>query len=136
MMRFQKTGFIVAVSGLLISVLAQHGMMRGEKSSSGGCMGGGMMMTMSMPQKVIPMEDGGVLVVMGNRLMKFDKSLKLRNEVELEADTAQVRQMIERMQQYCPMHRQMHQSDAQQEMEPNQPAEEPGKPEEDDEAGE
>jgi hypothetical protein len=112
MRRIALTALTVAMTGLALTAAAQgmggmgHGMGGMMESGDGrmmkGCPGAGMMWAMMMPQKVIATEDGGVIVAMGNRLIKFDKNLKLRNEVELEVDSARVQAMMRRMNRFCP----------------------------------
>lgn len=100
----------------------QHG--HGGAGTNGGMMGGGMMMGtdssgmctmmgmgMMMPRQIIPV-DGGIVVVMGNKLIKFDKNLEKKKEVTIEMDEESMRQMLEQMQQMRSMMQGMMQSPA------------------------
>jgi hypothetical protein len=46
----------------------------------------GMMHPMMMGQSLVATEDGGVVVMIGNKLQKYDKDLVLQKEVEIEVD--------------------------------------------------
>lgn len=78
-----------------------HGMQM--MSDSGMCPGWGMMMQMAVARQVVPTQDGGVVVVVGNALRKYDKNLKLLKEVEIEVDWDKLQQQMQQMQQRCPM---------------------------------
>ncbi|MBD3391716.1 MAG: hypothetical protein GF418_06620 [Chitinivibrionales bacterium] len=107
---------LAAVSIMAIVAAAQgphHGrhMMGGPGAGTGkgaamhkgcGMMGGGMMMGFVMPRKVVPTDDGGVIVVVGNRLIKYDKNLKLKNEAEITVDWDKVKKQMEKMHENCP----------------------------------
>jgi hypothetical protein len=47
--------------------------------------------------------DGGVVVLVGNRLMKFDKTLGLIKEVEIKQDIEGMQKMMMQMCENCPM---------------------------------
>ena len=65
------------------------GMMKGDMDK-GGMMGGKMMGMMgmgSMMQKqIVATGDGGIIVAVGNKLIKYDKDLNVVKEVELKMD--------------------------------------------------
>ena len=46
----------------------------------------GMMMKKMMERQMVATEDGGVVVMVGNKLLKYDKNLKLVKEAELKID--------------------------------------------------
>ena len=56
---------------------------------------GGMMKCMS-DKSLVATSDGGVVVLVGQKLIKFDKDLNIVKEVEIKID-------IEGMQKICPM---------------------------------
>ena len=58
-----------------------------------------MMMKMMMQKKMVASSDGGVVVLIGNKLMKYDKNLKLKAEAEIAIDKEQCKKMMEK----CPM---------------------------------
>jgi hypothetical protein len=67
-----------------------------------GMIGKGMMGSM-MEKKIIATQDGGVVIWAGNKLIKYDKDLKLVKEVELKVDMGQMQQqmMENRMEKGC-----------------------------------
>jgi hypothetical protein len=70
-----------------------HSMMQ-DSSKTGGC---GMMMAMTMIREVLQTKDG-LIVVAGNRILKYDNNLKLLAEAKVEPDSTQMKAM----QQMCP----------------------------------
>lgn len=46
----------------------------------------GMMMKKMMERQMVATKDGGVVVMVGNKLLKYDKNLKLVKEAELKID--------------------------------------------------
>jgi hypothetical protein len=82
------------------------GMMDGEMM---GCKMMGMcpMMNSMMERSVVVTSDGGVIVVMGNKLTKYDKDLNVVKEVELKTDMEGMQKMMENMKVTCPMMKSM-----------------------------
>ena len=112
---------IVGTSGLAIAQMNDKskemmgdkaGMMDG-KNGMMGMMGKGMMdgkmmgmcpmMKSTMERSVVATSDGGVIVVMGNKLTKYDKDLNVTKEVELKMDMEGMQKMMENMKGMCPM---------------------------------
>lgn len=56
-----------------------------------------------MERKVIATTDGGVVVVMGNKLTKYDQDLDMVKEVELTTDIEGLKKMMEGAKAGCPM---------------------------------
>ncbi len=83
------------------------GMMKGEMMDKGGMMGGKMMgmmgMSAMMQRQVVATSDGGIIVVAGNKLTKYDKDLNVVKEVELKMDMEGMQKMMENMKNMCPM---------------------------------
>lgn len=92
--------------------MMQRGMMQG-----GGMMGGGMgmmggkagrsmcsmmMQSMAMGKSMVATDDGGVVVMVGNKLYKYDKNLELKKEVEIKMDMATMENMMKRAKGMCP----------------------------------
>ncbi len=75
----------------------RHG---GMMDSSAMC--GMMMMHFMKPSAAFSTQDGGFIVIMGNKIMKFDRNADLKKEVEIKVDTTAMRKMMSQMQQ-CPM---------------------------------
>ena len=77
--------------------MGMMGSMMGDK------MGKGMMMHAMMPKQIVASNDGGVIVLAGNKLYKYDKNLVLVKEAEIKVDTEAMRKMMEGMKANCPM---------------------------------
>ena len=81
------------------------GMRHGGKmmgTDSAGCMHMmgkrmGMMGGMMMPRQMVAVDDG-IIVVIGNKLVKYDKNLDKKNEVTLEVDDDAMKAMLLHMQ--------------------------------------
>ncbi|MCB9772650.1 MAG: hypothetical protein H6754_08905 [Candidatus Omnitrophica bacterium] len=96
---------VLAVSGLAFAQVADKGkdMMEG-KGGMMGMMDGKMMgmcpMMQSMLQKqVVATNDGGIVVVAGNKITKYDKDLNVVKEVEQKMDMEGMKKMMKD----CPM---------------------------------
>jgi predicted lipid-binding transport protein (Tim44 family) len=83
---------IAAFAGLVFTVSAvsfaqepeqMEGQMGQQQQMMGQGMKGGMMRGM-MSGQMVAASDGGVIVMMGNKLMKYDKDLNLKKEVEIK----------------------------------------------------
>ncbi len=111
---------VLTVSGLAVAQMDKGkdrmgdkgmGMMKGDMMDKGVMMGGKMMgmmgmcpMMQSMMQKsVVATSDGGIIVVAGNKLTKYDKDLNVVKEVELKMDMEGMQKMMDNMKSMCPM---------------------------------
>ncbi|GEM_PF-2892849 len=79
---------------------------RGQRMMEGMPMMGGMMGGM-MHRQVVALEDGGVVVAMGNMLFKYDEDLEFVKKVELELSDQDMQQMMQRCKRHCKMWDQM-----------------------------
>lgn len=95
-------------------MMQQGGGMQG--GTQGGMMGRGMMQQgpMSCPacaammhQSVTATTDGGVVVAVAGKLVKYDGELNKVGEANIDIDWTRVHQMAQQMMQNCPMHRRM-----------------------------
>lgn len=104
---------VLTVSGLARAQMNKEmGMMKGDMMGKGmmdgkmmdGKMMGmhGMMMKM-MDRSVVATSDGGIVIVTGNKVTKFDKDLNLVKEVELKMDMEGMQKMMDDMKRMCPM---------------------------------
>ncbi|MFA5119276.1 MAG: hypothetical protein WC695_10625 [Candidatus Omnitrophota bacterium] len=82
-------------------------MMRHGKMKKGMCPMHEMMMKSFAGKVMTATNDGGVVVLIGNRLMKFDKTLGLIKEVEIKQDMEGMQKMMMQMCENCPMCRKM-----------------------------
>ena len=62
----------------------------------------GMMHAMMMEKTVLPASDGGVIIVIGNKILKYDKNLELKKEAEIKMDFESLQKMISEMKEKCP----------------------------------
>ena len=104
----------VALGTVMTGIAGQHGggmrkgkmMHRGGKTEAKGesMMGGGMMGGGMMRRQVVPTEDGGIVILMGDKIVKYDKNLNMVNETEIEIDEDEMMRMMKkrhRMQKKC-----------------------------------
>lgn len=64
-----------------------------------------------MKAEMIATKDGGVIVMVGNKLLKYDRNLNLKKEVEIKIDTEGMQNMMKEMMEKCPMHKTMMRKD-------------------------
>ncbi len=90
--------------GMMGGKMMGEGMMCGPM---GMCPMQAMMMKQMMSRTILETEDGGIVVMMGNRIVKYDKKLNLVGEVELKVDMEKMHAMMKKMMEECPMCREM-----------------------------
>ncbi|MDD5155761.1 MAG: hypothetical protein PHF11_04655 [Candidatus Omnitrophica bacterium] len=78
-------------------------MMTGDKKMMGPYAMCRMMCSMMAGKAMIATGDGGVIVLMGNKLSKYDNDLSLVKEVEIKMDTEGMQKMMGDMMEKCPM---------------------------------
>ena len=94
-------------------MMGGHGMMgRGMMDEKDGMMMGGRgmmgmmgmcpMMKSMMERTVVATGDGGIIVVTGNKLTKYDKDLNVVKEIELKMDMEGMQKMMDNMKSMCP----------------------------------
>ena len=84
----------------------QAGMMEPGKTHDMEAMRKGRMTGMGpmmMSKSVVATSDGGVIVMIGNKLQKYDKDLVLQKEVELKIDMEGMKKMMMQTMEKCPM---------------------------------
>jgi len=62
-----------------------------------------MMMGSMMSKAIAPTEDGGVIVLAGDKLIKYDKDLNLVKEVEVKMDMDGMQKKMSQMMEGCPV---------------------------------
>ena len=77
----------------------KKGMMGGKKMG----MMGPMMMKMMTEKTVGATSDGGIVVLAGNHLVKYDKDLNVVKEVDVKVDMDAMKKDMEGMMKMCPM---------------------------------
>ena len=81
--------------------MGKEGMMEGKH----------MMMPMMMGKSMVATTDGGVVVMLGNKLFKYDKNLVLKNEAELKIDKEAMHGMMEKKEGCCKQHKMKKEND-------------------------
>ena len=109
---------IIGTSGLALAQMNDKGKeMMGDKAGmmdgKSGMMGKGMMdgkmmgmcpmMKSVIERSIVATNDGGIVVVMGNKLTKYDKDLNVTKEVEMKMDMEGMQKMMDNMKTMCPM---------------------------------
>lgn len=74
--------------------------MMGDKKM--GMMMGPMMMKM-MEKSLVPTSDGGIVLLAGNKITKYDKDLNVMKEVEIKIDMDAMQKEMDGMMKMCPM---------------------------------
>lgn len=127
----RRYAFVVVLAALVlglavVSFAYEHEGMKGPMAAKGAKMGmcpkHCMMMKDMMAKKIVATEDGSVVVMVGNKLMKYDKNLDLKKEVELKCD---MNEMRDKMCKDCPMCQEMMEKS---EMKPDSATEKPEQP--------
>jgi hypothetical protein len=105
----KKTLLLTALLALLIAVPAF--LYSQSAPGKGPGQGGGMMkdcpkcgmMKMMMDKTMVASGDGGVIVMIGNKLFKYDKDLELKKEVEIKIDMEAMHKDMMKNMAPCPM---------------------------------
>ena len=96
---------VIGISGLAMAQINEMGKekmggkcckmgMMGKEKMEDKMMGMHSMMKSMMERSVVATSDGGVVVVMGNTLTKYNKDLKIVKEVELTMDMEGMQKMM------------------------------------------
>ncbi|MFH0877567.1 MAG: hypothetical protein V1863_05020 [Candidatus Omnitrophota bacterium] len=72
----------------------QGKMMEHKKAMGMDPMAEKMKMKIMMPKEMVGTPDGGVIVMVGNKLLKYDKNLDLKKEVEIKVDLGSMKKMM------------------------------------------
>lgn len=82
-------------------------MMKSNMMAKGEMMGKSpmqaMLMKAMMEKSIIATTDGGVIVLVGNKLIKYDKNLNVMKEVEIKIDMEAMQKDMMEMMKKCPM---------------------------------
>jgi len=87
-------------------MMQDKGMMM-AKMDKPGKMGMCPMCSMMMKREVIATQDGGVIVMIGNKMLKYDKDLNLIKEAEVKMDIEGMHKMMMEIKEKCPMCKKM-----------------------------
>ena len=83
-------------------MMGGQGMMKNKNAMKAMPSMGGMMMKTMMDKSIVATQDGGVVVLVGNKLMKYDKNLKLVKEAEIKIDMEAMQKNMAEMMKNCP----------------------------------
>jgi len=83
--------------------MGEQGMMMGKEKMMGMCPMHGMMMGSMMAKSMVATGDGGIVVMAGSKLIKYDKDLNLLKEVEVKMDMEGMQKKMSQMMEQCPM---------------------------------
>ena len=98
-MMSDKAGMMDGKGGMM--GMMGKGMMDGKMMGMCPMMGG--MMSSMMGKSMVGTSDGGVIVLAGNKLTKYDKDFNVTKEVELKMDMEGMQKMMDNMKGMCPM---------------------------------
>lgn len=90
------------------------GKMKGKMMHHGKEKGASMMQMMMgtmMKKQMVATEDGGIIVLSGNKLLKYDKDLNLKKEVEVPMDMEGMHKRMKKMMKNCLMKKKMQESE-------------------------
>ncbi len=93
--------------GMMGTGMMGKGCMMDKQKMMGKCPMCGMMMKKMMNKEIVATNDGGVIVLAGNKLFKYDRDLNLKKEVEIKMDMEGVQKMMQEMMKNCPMRKKM-----------------------------
>lgn len=102
---------LLIVCTSVLFVFARDRMHKGEKAGKnaceaccmkkGMCSMHGMMMKCMMDKKMTATQDGGVVVLVAGKLMKYDKDLKMVGEADLKINVNEVQERMKKMMKKC-----------------------------------
>jgi len=92
----------VCMSFLSVSFAGNMGNFKGAKKGI-GCPICNMNRTMMDVKKLVATQDGGVVLMMCNKLIKYDASLNVVKEVEVKMDMEAMKRSMEEMKKDCPI---------------------------------
>ena len=117
----KKTIFIALMALFLVPAFAfsqekSQGTDTSMEMGKGMGMGQGMgcdcgKMCMMMQKQMVAASDGGVIVLAGNKLYKYDKNLNLVKEAEIKIDVEGMKKMMGQMKEKCAKKMQMMQEE-------------------------
>ena len=86
-----------AQTGKMGKMMSGKGMMGHQGMSGQGMMGREQMGKDMMGKSMVATQDGGVVVMIGNRLYKYDQNLDLKKETEISVDYEGLKDMMMKM---------------------------------------
>ena len=102
---FMLFAAVVCMSFLSVSFARDMGEKKWDKKDKGCHMCP--MHKMMGGKELLATQDGGVVLMMGNRLIKYDAQLNVVKETEIKIDMEAMQKSMEEMKKNCPMHNKM-----------------------------
>jgi hypothetical protein len=90
---------VICMSFLSISFARDMGEKKWDKKDKMDCP----MYKMMGCKELLATQDGGVVLMLGNKLIKYDASMNLVKEVEIKIDMEAMKNTMEEMKKSCPM---------------------------------
>lgn len=84
------------------TMMCKEGMMKKGKMTQ-KCPMHSKIMKKMMSKSIVATKDGGVVVMVGNKLLKYDKNLNLKNEAEIKIDMKTMHKKMMKMKKKCPV---------------------------------
>ena len=100
---FMVIAAVICVSFLSVAFAGNMGNFKGNKKGM-GCPMCHMNKEMMMGgKKLVATQDGGAILMMGNKLIKYDAQMNIVKEVEIKMDMEAMKKSMEEMKKNCPM---------------------------------
>ena len=96
---FMLLAAVICMSFLSVSFAGE----KWDKKDSMGCPMCRMNKMMMGGKELIATQDGGAILMVGNKLIKYDSQLNLVKETEIKIDMEAMRKSMEEMQKNCPV---------------------------------
>ncbi len=103
-MMFVFFAAVVCMSFLSVSFARDIGEKKWDKKDKMGCPMCHMGKMMMGGKELLATQDGGVALMIGNKLIKYDASMNLVKEVEIKIDMEAMQKTMEEMKKNCPMY--------------------------------
>ncbi|MDP2921010.1 MAG: hypothetical protein Q8O12_01390 [Candidatus Omnitrophota bacterium] len=100
---FALIAALVCASFVSVSFARDMGQEKWDKKDKMGCPMCHMHKMMMCGKELLATQDGGVVLMMGNKLIKYDAGMNLVKEVEIKMDMEAMKNMMEEMKKNCPM---------------------------------
>ncbi len=100
---FMLLAAMICMSFLSVAFARDMGEKQGDKKGQGCSTCHMNKMMMMEGKKLVATQDGGLVLMVGNKLIKYDASMNVVKEVEIKMDMEAMKNMMEDMKKNCPM---------------------------------
>jgi hypothetical protein len=94
---------LICMSFLSVSFAGDRDERKGDKKDGMNCPMCHMGKMMMSGKELLATQDGGVVLMIGNKLIKYDAQLNLVKETEVKIDMEAMKNKMEEMKKNCPM---------------------------------